>query len=115
MPAYLEGNPCMYEYLYLLIVSKSLALQAKNKTSLKDAFAKFGWNVIKVIWHMCLWRFKGRFLALYLSRPLGSSSVPFACRASRLNGVVFEWDCKNRGSVSQQVWHDKDPSCSKAI
>ena len=42
MPAYLEGNPCMYEYLYLLIVSKSSALQAKNKTSLKDAFAKFG-------------------------------------------------------------------------
>ena len=49
MPAYLEGNPCMYEYLYLLIVSKSLALQVKNKTSLRDAFTKFGWSVIMVI------------------------------------------------------------------
>ena len=41
MPEYLEGNPCMYEYLYLLhvIVSKSLALQVKNKTSPRDAFA----------------------------------------------------------------------------
>jgi hypothetical protein len=25
----------------------------------------------------------------------------------------FEWDQKNRGPVSQQVWHDKDPSLLK--
>ena len=51
MPAYLEGitPACMYEDLYLLIVSRSLALQVKNKTSPRDAFAKFGRNVIMVI------------------------------------------------------------------
>jgi hypothetical protein len=28
---------------------------------------------------------------------------------------TFGWDRKNRGPISQQVWHDKDPPCSKAL
>ena len=35
-------------------------------------------------------------------------SVPFGCR-----GAVLGWDHKNRGLVSRQVWHDKDPSLIK--
>jgi hypothetical protein len=29
-------------------------------------------------------------------------------------GRSFGWDQKNRGPVSQQVWHDKDPSLLKS-
>ena len=37
--------------------------------------------------------------------------------AWRQNGAVlkFGWDSLNRGPVSQQAWHDKDPSCSKVV
>jgi hypothetical protein len=34
---------------------------------------------------------------------------PLVCRKRRLNGAVR----KNRGPMSQQVWHDKDPSLLK--
>ena len=27
--------------------------------------------------------------------------------------LFFGWDCKNRGPISQHVWHDKDPSLLK--
>jgi hypothetical protein len=39
---------------------------------------------------------------------------PLVCRKRRMNGArSFGWDRKNRGSVSQKVWHDKDPSLLK--
>jgi hypothetical protein len=36
----------------------------------------------------------------------------FSTAYSRI-GRSFRWDRKNRGTVSQQVWHDKDPSLLK--
>lgn len=36
-------------------------------------------------------------------------------RVSRLSGRSCKWDHKTRGPLSQQVWHDKRPSCSNAI
>ena len=47
------------------------------------------------------------------------SSLPITCRTSRLDIVhhawSFRWDRKNRGPVSQQAWHDKDPSQLKGL
>ena len=37
-------------------------------------------------------------------------SEPLACRTRQMNGAVFR---KNRGPVSQRVWHYKDPSLLK--
>jgi hypothetical protein len=34
---------------------------------------------------------------------------PLMCRKRRLNGAILRMRQKNRGPVSQQVWHDKDP------
>ena len=37
--------------------------------------------------------------------------LALACRKKEIKlGRLFGWDRKNRGHVSQQVWHDKDPS-----
>ena len=38
---------------------------------------------------------------------------PRVCRMRRLNGAVLRMRPENRGPVSQQVWHDKDPSLLK--
>jgi hypothetical protein len=38
---------------------------------------------------------------------------PLICRKRRLNGAVLRMKPENRGPVSQQVWHDKDPSLLK--
>jgi hypothetical protein len=38
---------------------------------------------------------------------------PLVCRKRRLNGAVLRMRPVNRGPVSQQVWHDKDPSLLK--
>jgi hypothetical protein len=38
-----------------------------------------------------------------------SSTSPYMCRKRRLNGAIMWMNWKNRGSVSQQVWHDKGP------
>jgi hypothetical protein len=38
---------------------------------------------------------------------------PLVCRKRRLNGEVLRMRPENRGPVSQQVWHDKDPSLLK--
>jgi hypothetical protein len=38
---------------------------------------------------------------------------PNVCPKRLLIGRSFGWDRKNRGLVSQQAWHDKDPSLLK--
>jgi hypothetical protein len=35
---------------------------------------------------------------------------PLVCRKRRLNGAVLRMRPENRGPMSQQVWHDRDPS-----
>ena len=54
-------------------------------------------------------------LLVKLSLLMNKPSIPFACRkkATQL-GFSFGWDRKNRGLVSQRVWHDKDPSLLKS-
>jgi hypothetical protein len=38
---------------------------------------------------------------------------PLVCRKRQLNGAVLRMRPENRGPVSQQVLHDKDPSLLK--
>jgi hypothetical protein len=38
---------------------------------------------------------------------------PLVCRKRRLNGAILQMRPEKRGPVSQQVWHDKDPSLLK--
>ena len=40
-------------------------------------------------------------------------SVPMRVARGDWLGRSFGWDRKNRGPMSQQVWHDKDPSLLK--
>ena len=40
---------------------------------------------------------------------IGSQFSLRVVQGDKMHGS-FGWDLKNRGPVSQQVWHDKDPS-----
>jgi hypothetical protein len=54
---------------------------------------------------------------MYLYSYVLGSRLEFSCVSSETSqwGWSFEWDQKNRGPMSQLLWHDKDPlPCSKA-
>jgi hypothetical protein len=76
------------------------------------------WNWLQIFPFSWCWDIDIDWIALL--RPVRirvrtDSPHPLVCRKRRLMGWSFGWDRKNRGPVSQQVWHDKDPSLLKGL